>query len=385
MFLRRFRAPHRFIFVIAFASLISALPQSRGEPRSADRIKVGVLAPLTGPNATYGRSTREGVELAAQELNVGGLLKNRLQIIFEDDRMSPSDGVTAFRRLVASVHPAVIIGPFGSSVVLAVAPLANETQTVIISASATADSIRDAGDFVFRITPPNSKQGADDAEFSFRKLKAKTAAIIFQRNEYGETLRDSFAKKFVSLGGQVVGEEGLPGGTMDFRASLAILARQKPEVVFFPLHSQESTLVLRQARDLNFTVPFISADGAMTEELIKGAGPAAEGAYFSTLALGYGVSDQAIDAFNKAFKIKYNKEPDVYSAYYYEVTMLVGKALATVGDDAKRIRDYLYGVNGTNAYRGITGITSFDQNGEVDKPFYIYQVRNAKFERVADQ
>jgi branched-chain amino acid transport system substrate-binding protein len=370
-------AKRAIIFACAVAIIISAIFIIRQNAHVDDSFKVGVLTALTGPNASYGRSTREGVDLAAQEINAAGPLKGRLTIIFEDDQMSPKEGVTAFRRLVSSEHPAVVIGPFGSSVVLAVAPIANETQTVIISASATADNIRDAGDFVFRITPPNSKQGADDAQFSYQKLKARTATILFQRNDYGESLRDAFAKKFTELGGQVVAQEGMLGGTTDFRAALTNLAAQKPDVVFVPLHSQEATLAL--------PMPFISADGAMTTELLTGAGPAAEGVYFSTLALGYGVADQAIADFDKAFKAKYGKDADVYAAYYYEVTKIVAQALAAVGNDSKKIRDYLYSLRGDKAYHGITGVTSFDANGEVDKAFYIYQVRNGKFERYADQ
>nr|VFJ77324.1 MAG: amino acid/amide ABC transporter substrate-binding protein, HAAT family [Candidatus Kentron sp. FW] len=338
-----------------------------------------MLTGLTGANASYGRSTREGVELAVEEINASGILPKGFEAVFEDDKMTPSVGVSAFQRLQTSIKPTVVIGPFGSSVVLAVAPIANRTETVIISASATADSIADAGDFVFRITPANSRQGSDIAEFSYNKQGARNAAVIFQRNEYGQTMRNAFVTAFEAAGGKVVAVEGITGGTTDMRAMLTRIQGLNPDVLFFPLHSQEGTLLLRQAADIGLTATLISGDGAMTTELLEGAGPSAEGAYFSTLALGYGKSDDKIAEFEKAFQARYGKAHDVYAAYYYEVTWLVARAIAAAGNDAKAIRDHLYAMNSDNAYRGLTGVTAFDARGEVDKPFYIYVVKDGAF------
>nr|VFJ48024.1 MAG: amino acid/amide ABC transporter substrate-binding protein, HAAT family [Candidatus Kentron sp. DK] len=369
----------RFVILGVVTALITACSQSDEASNRKDTVKVGVLTGLTGANASYGRSTREGVELAVEEINASSILPGGFEAVFEDDQMTPSVGVSAFQRLQTSIKPAVVIGPFGSSVVLAIAPIANRTETVIISASATADSIADAGDFVFRITPANSRQGADIAEFSYNKLDARTAAVVFQRNDYGQTLRDAFISKFEGTGGKVVAVEGITGGSTDMRAMLTRIRGINPDVLFFPLHSQESTLLLRQSADIGLTAALISGDGAMTTELLEGAGPAAEGVYFSTLALGYGRSDEQIAKFEKNFQARYNKAHDVYAAYYYEVTWLVARAIAAAGNDAKAIRDYLYAMNGDNAYRGLTGVTAFDGRGEVDKPFYIYVVQDGAF------
>jgi branched-chain amino acid transport system substrate-binding protein len=328
----------------------------------------------------YGDATKKGVDLAVEEINAaGGINGKPFRVVYEDDRMSATDGVSAFQHLIAVNKPSAVIGPFGSSVVLAVAPIANSAKIPIISASATGDSIADAGDYVFRITPPNSRQGADDAAYAWNMLHARRAMIMFQNNEYGTTLRDAFAKKFQQLGGVVVAQEGSDLGTKDYRASLDKAKALKPDIIFFPLHSQESTLLLRQAHEQGVEALFISADGAMTKELTQGAGPAAEGVYFSTLALGFGVSDQQIAAFKKGYAAKYGPgEPDVYSAYYYEVTRLLAEALKK-GLAPETVKASLYAMNAQHPYVGITGKTAFDAKGEVDKPFYIYVVKNGSF------
>jgi branched-chain amino acid transport system substrate-binding protein len=342
--------------------------------------RIGVIAPLTGEGANYGRSVKEGVELAVDEINSSNQLERPLKVVFEDDKMDPKEGVSAINKLISIDKVPVIIGPFGSSIVLSVAPIAEKNKTVIISASATADQIRDAGDYVFRITPPNSKQGSDIAAFCVNELKCKKAAILYQINDYGQTLKDAFEKKFKELGGIVSISEGVILNSTDLRTPLEKIKVIKPDVVFFPLHYRESGTMLKQAKQIGLATHFISADGAMTEDLLKISGDASEGSYYSTLALGYGIADDQISAFETKFRTRYNKDPDVYAAYYYEVTNLIAYTLKNTAENADSIKQFLYKITGDHSYKGITGITSFDRNGEVDKSFYIYQVKKGKYQ-----
>lgn len=351
------------------------------DKKEKDAIRIGCSTPLTGEGANYGRSTKEGIDLAVAEINETNYLGQPFEVIFEDDKMQPRDGVNAVRKLADVDKVPVILGPFGSSIVLACAPIANKTKTVIISASATADSIAQAGDYVFRITPPNSKQGSDIADFCITKLQAKNASILYQNNDYGITLRDAFIKQFEVKGGKISNQEAANLGDTDFRAQLSKIKETKSDVIFFPLHYKEAAIMLKQAKELGVKSRFISADGAMTDDLLKIAGAAADGTYYSTLALGFGVSDNMIDDFTEKFKKKYNgKEPDIYAAYYYEVTKLIAQAIKEAGYNADKIKNYLYSIHGQKCYKGITGITSFDKNGEVNKAFYVYEVIDGKFE-----
>ena len=352
---------------------------TKSTSNNSEKYIIGCSTPLTGEGANYGRSTKEGIDLAVDELNSAKYLDKPIEIVYEDDKINPNDGINAVNKLVNSNKVPVIIGPFGSSVTLAIAPIVNKAKVVSIGASATADSIADAGDYVFRITPPNSRQGADVADFCSTKLNSKKAAIIFQNNDYGTTLKSSFEKQFTQNGGTVVFSEGVDLGIKDLRTQILKIKGTSPDVVFFPLHVAESGLLLKQSKELGLNAKFISCDGAMVQDLLTIAGNAAEGTYYTTLALGYGVSDNDIKKFNEAFKKKYSKEPDVYAAYYYEATKIVAKAIKEGGYDGDKIKDKLYAMSGENAYNGVTGKTSFDKNGEVNKSFYIYEVVNGAF------
>lgn len=350
---------------------------------SAPPLKIGVSAPLTGDGANYGRSTREGVDLAIAEFNAAQPNGSQIQVIYEDDRINPRDGVNAVTKLITVDKVPIILGPFGSSVVLAAAPVANRSEVVILSASATADSIANAGDFVFRIAPPNSRQGADIADFLVHNQKARAAAVVYQNNDYGVTLRDAFKKRFQEAGGRIVAEEAVEEGATDLRAQVTKIRTAKPDAIFFPLHYAESGLFLRQAADLDVKSVFISADGAMTADMLKLAGVAAEGTYYTSLALGYGVADSAITRFEGAFRKKYGHDPDVYAAYYYDAARLAATALKEGNTTGPAVRDYLYALSGDRKFGGVSGFIEFDRLGEVTKGFTLYRVKGGDFVRNA--
>lgn len=361
-----------------FSALLVIGCGSRKEEQAAI-YELGASAPLTGDAANYGRSTRQGLSLAVKKINASGMLDKPLRIVYEDDRMNPRDGVNAVTKLITADKVPLVLGPFGSSVVLAAAPVANKSEVVLLSASATADSIADAGDFVFRIAPPNSRQGADVAEFLAEALSEKTAAVIYQNNDYGVTLERAFSERFQALGGTVVARESVEDGASDVRAQITKIREKNPGAVFFPLHYAESGLFLRQASDLNLDAVFVSADGAMTQDMLKLAGEAAEGSYYTSLALGSEAPNPAFDEFKEAFLAEYQQEPDVYAAYYYDAALLAAEALAQGARTGPQIRDYFYSLTGDKSFSGISGAVSFDRNGEVSRGFSLYVVEDGAF------
>src|ERR1043166_6782073 len=127
--------------LLAFATVLLVTLAGCFACNKTDSIKIGCVTALTGESANYGRVTKQGVDLAVSEINQRNLLGKPLVVVYEDDKMEGKDGVNALRKLVDVEKVPLVLGPFGSSVVLACAPIANQTHTVIMSASATADSI----------------------------------------------------------------------------------------------------------------------------------------------------------------------------------------------------------------------------------------------------
>jgi len=366
---------HKRNFLLAVVLILFVVGCGKKQPES---YTIGVITPLTGEGATYGDATKKGADLAVEEINRAGGVNNKpIRLVYEDDQMNPSTATSAIQKLVSVDKVPVILGAFGSSITLAIAPIAEKSKVVLFSASSTADAIKDAGDYIFRNVPPNSAQGKSAAEFVVRKLNVRTAAILLMNNDYGLSLSKSFEARFTELGGKVLTIEQYNPGDKDFRAPLSKIKGGNPDVIFYPGHYTESSIILRQAKELGIKSAFVGGDGSYSPELIKNAGNAAEGTYYTLMAIGYGVADDDIAKFNEAFRKKYKQDPDVYAAYAFDAIKIIASAIKNGGYTSEGIKNALYQ---TKDFKGVTGLTSFDKNGEVDKPFYVYVVKKGNFE-----
>lgn len=282
---------------LALVTLLFLPACSKKQPETKE-LKIGCITILTGEVATYGRETKQGLDLAIDEANKSGILGGKkIKVIYEDDQIDPRIGTQAINKLITIDKVPIIIGAFSSRVTLAIAPIAERNKTVLLSASATADSIKDAGDYIFRIVPANKIQGAAAANFALKHLNKKTAAIYFVNDEYGVSLAQEFRKAYESLGGKIVFYEGFDPGQKDFRATIAKIKDKNPEMIYFPGQAGETGLILKQAKEIGLDLPFIGGDGSYSPDLIKIAGNAAENTYYTLMAMGFGVSDQLIEEF----------------------------------------------------------------------------------------
>jgi branched-chain amino acid transport system substrate-binding protein len=187
-------------------------------------------------------------------------------------------------------------------------------------------------------------------------------------------------KHFPGLGGKVLGADGIEADSSDVRAQLTKVKAASPDIIFAPVHYTEGGAMLRQARELAVPGTVVGTDGGFDPQLIKIAGPAAEGSYWCTIGWGDPTTKQVTDEFVKRYKGKYGEQPGVYSGLYYDAAKVVAHAMAEAKSiTGPGIKRALYQVKN---YKGATGITSFDRYGDVEKPYSIYQVKSGQFNLV---
>ncbi len=368
------------VVVLAIAAYFIWKNQSSS---STDKItiKVGVLTPLSGENATYGDATMRGLEMALAEISKKDEYKNfQIEFVKEDSKLEAAKAVNGIQKLISVDKVPVIIGPFGSSEVLAVSQSANQGKTPIISASATADAIANAGDYVFRIVPTNKEQGSSMAYFVMNKLNIKDSIVVIAlNNDYGASLSASFKNTISKLGGKVIYEDKFDEKINDFKTLIAKVKKYNPKFIYLPDHYNEAGLFLKQSHELGLNCLVGGGDGSYSPDLISIAGNGAEGFYLTLM--GMDNTNSSTKAFENTYKSKYNKDVDVYSAYAYDVLFVIAEALKNLNReelkkiDGDKIKQLLATVN----YKGITGLTTFDINGEVTKPFVIYKVSGLSF------
>lgn len=342
----------------------------------SNTIKIGIIGPFSGEGATYGMSMKRGIDLAIKETNEsGGVLGKTLVGIYEDDKLTPKDGINAITKLINYDKVQAIIGSAASRVTLAIAPFAEKSKVVLISPISTADTIKYSGDYIFRNVPPNNQQGITAACFVYNDLNLKNSYVLFKNDDYGLSLAESFIDEFRKIDGEVIGSESYMIGTSNFRNQLNKIRRLNPDIVFFPGNYEESGIILKQARELNIQSVFVGGDGSYSPELIRIAGKAAEGTYYTIMSLPQDTSSNYLKFLDK-YQKEYNEKPDVYSVYSYDAANVIFESIKKGNNYlGKSIKDTLYEIE----YYGITGKITFDKYGEVLKNYSIYTVRNGSF------
>jgi branched-chain amino acid transport system substrate-binding protein len=252
------------------------------------------------------------------------------------------------------------------------APIAEENKVILFSSISTTDDLRKSGEYIFRNVPRNEIQGITAARFLVRKLGKLRIVILKKNDEYGTNLSRSFREEAKNLGGEILLDDAYQPGTGDFRTIIAKIKALDPQAVYIPGNYQEVAAFLKQAYESGLKTTFAGGDGSYSPELTKIAGNAADGSYYTIMAVRH---NDYYAHFRKLFVKKYGQDPDVYDAYAYEAASIILQAIKDVGYDASKIRDYLL----THSFDSLTGALKFDKDGEVEREYGIVQVQEQKF------
>lgn len=338
-----------------------------------DSIMIGAIFPLTGDAAQWGIPPMNGAQLAIDEINAkDGVAGKQLVLNIEDSRAEPKEGVSAFNKITSVDKAQIVIGPVASSVTLAVAPIAERNHILLISPASTNPKISNAGEYIFRVIPSDALRGQVFAEYMFNEEGIRKVAIIYINNEGGVGNRDSFKERFVSLGGNILMEEGYKQGATDLRTQITKVKASNAEAVMIISYPQDTIILMRQAKELDINKPlYFQTEAVEDSNVLREAGESAEGATYILPASAEGAS---ADAFVKAYEEEYGKKPELFAAEAYDIVYLIAAAIRTDPDSdsyANLVRDYLYNVSD---YAGASGIISFNDKGDVVKPMAIKKI-----------
>lgn len=339
------------------------------------KTQIGVILPLTGSGAVWGQNAKKGIDLAVEEINrQGGVGGNDVEVIYEDSQTLPKFAVAALNKHIDVNQVEACIVDMVSSNVLAMAPVANREEVVLISPGASSPKITHAGSFVFRNWPSDALQGELNAQHAYEKMRARTASILFINNEYGVGLQSVFSAEFTRLGGTIEVVESFEQGASDFRSSLTKLKATPTDVLYILAYPKEWPLILVQAKELGINVPILGTETTEDPTIIENAGDAANGVIYSVPEKP-SQTDERVAHFLEAFREKYGEEPGITADAAYDAVYLLVDAIRENGYDGPRIRDYLLTVKN---YHGAAGATTFDENGDCIKPFIFKRIEGRK-------
>jgi branched-chain amino acid transport system substrate-binding protein len=343
----------------------------------AEVYKLGTVACLTGGIPQHGEYTLRGFELALEDIHKSGMLKDgKVQVVAEDGQNVPRVALACLAKLI-NIDKVQYFETVGSSVVLALAPVAAENKVVLMNTAATHPKIKEVGKpYVFSLIPGTASESKAAAQFTFTDLKAKSASILYVNNEYGHGARDIFEKVFTGLGGRIVGKEIYELGATDYRTQLTKIRAQNPEVVYFGGHANECGRAIKQGKELVIKAPWIGTVATNAPETLKIAGEAAEGLYAVSFPYDPIGGSPKMQEFGQRFKVKYGVIPTIYSANSYITAMLFAKAIVSGARTGPEISKYLFTVKDWDT---IIGRISIDKDGMVDLPCRFLVVKGGNF------
>ena len=375
---------HRWVLlpVIVLVALLGFLIwQILREPEreAANTINIGVIMPLSGNVATLGQPCANGMQLAVEGFNQTRASKQPMvKLVAEDTLAHPKDAVAAFTKLVNTNHVVGVLGPLTSGEALAVAPLANENRTPLISPGASTPDLTQAGDYVFRNELSDKLGGLRQAQLALNKLGYRRIAALYMNNDYGVGLFNVFRTEFTSMGGVITIAEPYPPDTVDFRTVLARISSTRPDAIF-AVGIDELVNIIEQARAMGITLPVYTTPIFENKTYISKLGSKADGVVY----VYYGTFDpdapgDVARVFVKNYTKRFGVPPTYYSALGYDAANLLLEALRRCNFKASDVKDALYAIHN---FPGATGTSSFDRNGDIDKPVTLKTVRNGQFVR----
>lgn len=352
-------------------------------PKPADDvILLGEVGSLTGPEAAFGISTRDGIAMAIDEANeAGGVKGKKLAVRVYDDQSKPEEAASAATRLITQDKVLVILGEVASSNSLAMAPKAQEAKVPMISPSSTNPKVTAIGDYIFRVCFIDPFQGFVMAKYAREELKFNNVAIFTdKKSAYSEGLTEVFQKKFAELGGKIVGVESYAKGDTDFRAQLTNIKKLKAQGLYVPGYYQDVAVIAEQAKELGLKTTMMGGDGWDSAKLFELGGSAVDGSYVSNH---YSADDPSprVQEFIKKYQARYKTTPDSLAALGYDAARVAIEAMKRAPElTGPAIRDQ---IAATKDFPGVAGTITLDEHRNPVKPAVVLKVEAGQFKYVS--
>lgn len=317
---------------------IAALPSTAV---AADVLKIGIIAPLTGPAAPWGIAMAEGAKILAAHYNAEGGLdvggkRYQLAIIAYDDLYSAQGAVTAYNRLAYEDKVAYVVVAAGIST-MALKRMANDDKVVIMTSGFIADELDPESRYMYRMWGPPADFFPPLIAWLRQNRPERHVVIINPNDETARQNGELAVKLYKNNGYDVLSNELYERTTRDFLPLITKVLGLKPDVIDLGATAPATAALLtRQLREFNYGgLIFISGSTAW-REVLAGAGPAASEGVVNVLAAD--PANKAYAAFAAEFRSAIGQEPnEVLAPYSDGVNFLIKsiQASGAVGDTSK--------------------------------------------------
>lgn len=346
---------------------------------SEDVWRVGAYLSLSGAETQFGVDTKEGIELAFDEVNAAGGAKGKpIKVLFEDDKTNPAETNNKVLQLIDRDKVVALLGEVSSSRSKVGALVANSKKIPMITPSSTHPEVTQVGPFIFRVCFTDDVQGRMGAEFIVKTMGKKRVALLFSTDDlYSSGLAQQFRDEAKRLGATIVIEKSFLKTETNFTTYITEIRDAKPELIYTPIYYTAMVPIARQAKAAGVSGNmFVGGDGWDADELLTDAGDEMEGAYF-TNHYAPDVPWPNSKNFVAKYKERFKRDPTSVAAMGYDAAKVLADAIGRSKEDTPdAIRQ---AIQETKNFQGATGTISIDAERNADKPLVVVQIKNKKF------
>jgi branched-chain amino acid transport system substrate-binding protein len=359
-------------------------------------IRIGTLMPLSGAGGPFGENMQRAAIAAVKEINAaGGPLGKRIQLFNEDTQTDPEAAVRGAKKLIELNKVSAVIGTWASSVTLAVAPVALDNKVVEMSTSGASriTKIQKKG-FIYRTEPDDLLFGRAYGEYALQR-NWKRAGVLGLNVPFTETTVAAFQKRFESGGGKLLQTIIYNPGQSTYRTETLRAFEGNPDFIHISGYGPDLTSILRGAYQSGLKGVFVVPGFAVSANLLKNAGTAAEG----ILLVEEGVAEKTM-AYKHLVKLMGEDKYYSFAAQAYDMIQLIALAIEAAGDKSgEAINSKMREISGPPGvivssfeegakalkrgkainYEGASGPVDFDENGNITKAnFRISEIQKGK-------
>lgn len=336
-------------------------------------VKIGHTGPLSGANAFAGKDNENGVRLAVEELNakkisVGGKTL-KFELLSEDDQCDPKAGVNVAQKFVDS-GVKYVMGPYCSGVAIPASRVYNEAGLMLSTVGTNPKVTQGGYKNLYRIIASDAQVGASMATYAAKVLKVKSVGVIDDRTAFGQGLAEEFTKVAKSAGLKVAGQEFTTDKATDFSTILTSMKAKNADVIFFGGYAPQGAPMARQMKQLGLNAKLLGGDTLCSVEMGKLGGDAVGDNVLC--AQGGAILDKVANgpAFKEKYKKRYNQDPDVYAASFYDQLLFIAEAMQKAGStDVNKVGAEMYKLT----HKGVAGTYSYDDKGNMKQsPVTVY-------------
>ncbi len=359
-------------------------------------IVIGGSGPLTGDAAVYGMAVYNAAKMAVEEVNAKGGVQFRLE--FEDDVNDPEKAVNAYG-ILKDKGMQISLLTVTSTPAAAVSPSYQEDKTFALTPSASnpaviyKDGVNQVDPYgnVFQMCFSDPGQGQGSAAYiaAHPELGTKVAIIYKNDDNYSTGIYDTFKAQAAQDNLEIVYEGAFAGTANDFSVQLKEAQENGADLVFLPIYYQPASLILNQAKAMNYAPTFFGVDGMDGILTLEGFDTSlAEGVYLLT-PFNSNADDELTKAFVAKYEELYHETPNQFAADAYDCIYALAAACESAGITAdmsnEEMCQKLVETFTTMKFTGLTGTDmTWNANGEVSKVPHAMIIQNGVYVGVED-